>query len=245
MTDSIIEKVREELTKNKTLRVGINASNFLLVSGINSDGSPFGIAPDLGRLFAHELEVTPKFIVFENPGKLADAGLEGAWDIAFVGNEPQRAKDIAFSAPYLEIPVTFLVREDSLIKDLSEIDQVGNRISVMNRSAYDLYLTAKIKHATIVRAKSIDESFEQFIHDDLEVLGGLKPRLESDCEKLPGSRVLDGQITSIKQSAGTLPAHEESANYLHEFIERTKATGVVSNLIKKYNVNGVSVAPPA
>ena len=74
------------------------------------------------------------------------------------------------TAPYLEIPVTFLVRGDSSIKDLSEVDQVGNRISVMNRSAYDIYLTAKIKYATIVRAKSIDSSFEQFAHDQLEVL---------------------------------------------------------------------------
>ena len=245
MTASIIQGVREELIEKNSLRVGINASNFLLVSSIDSDGLPFGIAPDLGRLFAHQLEVTPEFVIFENPGKLADAGTEGAWDIAFVGNEPQRAKDIAFSAPYLEIPVTFLVRGDSSIKDLSEVDQLGNRISVMNRSAYDLYLTAKIKYATIVRAKSIDESFEQFAHRQLEVLGGLKPRLESDCKKIPGSRILDGHITSVKQSVGTLPIHKKSAKYLHEFIERAKATGVVSNLIKKYNVNGVSVAPLA
>ena len=245
MTNSIILKVREELTKNNILRVGINASNFLLVSRINSDGLPFGIAPDLGRFFARELDVNPKFIVFENPGKLADAGLEDAWDIAFVGNEPQRAKDIAFSAPYLEIPVTFLVRENSPIRDLSEIDQVGNRISVMNRSAYDLYLTATIKHATIVRAESIDESFEQFIRDDLEVLGGLKPRLVADCAKTHGSRILNGQITSVKQSAGTLPAHKESAKYLHEFIEQAKESGMVSDLIEKYAVDGVIVASPA
>lgn len=245
MTDSIIQKVRAELTKKNILRVGINASNFLLVSHISSDGLPFGIAPDLGRFFAREIDVDAKFIVFKNPGELADAGLKSAWDIAFVGNEPQRAKDIAFSAPYLEIPVTFLVREDSPIKNLSEVDQVGNRISVMNRSAYDLYLTATIKHATIVRAPSINESFEQFIHDKLEVLGGLKPRLVSDCAKTPGNRILEGQITSVKQSAGTLPKHVESAKYLHEFIEYAKKSGIVSDLIKKYEVNGVIVAPHA
>ena len=170
MTNPIINNVKDELTQNNILRVGINASNFLLVSSIDIEGVPFGIAPDLGRMFAEEIDATPKFIVFETPGKLADAGLEGAWDIAFVGNEPQRAKDIAFSAPYLEIPVTFLVRENSPINSLSDIDRVGNRISVMGRSAYDLYLTATIKNATIIRAQSIDESFEQFVSDELEVL---------------------------------------------------------------------------
>lgn len=245
MADSIIQKVREELTEKNIIRIGINASNFLLVSSLNSNGLPFGIAPDLGRFFAQALDVYPKFIVFDNPGELADGGLKGAWDIAFVGNEPQRAKDIAFSAPYLEIPVTFLVREGSKIQVLSDVDQVGNRISVMNRSAYDLYLSATIKNATIVRAQSINESFEQFIRDDLEVLGGLKPRLVSDCKKIPGSRILDGRITTVKQSAGTLPIHKESAQYLHDFIEQAKATGLVSDLIKKYSVHGVLVAPPA
>ena len=66
MTDSIIQGVREELIEKNSLRVGINASNFLLVSSIDSDGLPFGIAPDLGRLFAHQLEVTPEFVIFEN-----------------------------------------------------------------------------------------------------------------------------------------------------------------------------------
>lgn len=243
MTNPFINNVKDELTQNNILRVGINASNFLLVSSIDIEGVPFGIAPDLGRMFAEEIDATPKFIVFETPGKLADAGLEGAWDIAFVGNEPQRAKDIAFSAPYLEIPVTFLVRENSPINSLSDIDRVGNRISVMGRSAYDLYLTATIKNATIIRAQSIDESFEQFVSDELEVLGGLKPRLASDCKKIPGSRVLDGQITSVKQSAGTLPTYSTSAKYLHDFIERAKATGVIDNLINKYQVKGVIVAP--
>ena len=239
----MISAIRNELTQNNILRVGINASNFLLVSNINNEGIPFGIAPDLGRMFAEEIGATPRFIVFETPGKLADAGLEGTWDIAFVGNEPQRAKDIAFSAPYLEIPVTFLVPKNSPINSLADVDQIGNRISVMGRSAYDLYLTATIKNATIIRTQSIDESFDQFVRDDLEVLGGLKPRLVSDCKKISGSRVLDGQITSVKQSAGTLPTYSTSAKYLHDFIERAKANGVVDDLINKYQVKGVIVAP--
>ncbi|MDG1163089.1 MAG: transporter substrate-binding domain-containing protein, partial [Burkholderiales bacterium] len=150
MSNVIIENVRNELTQKNELRIGINASNFLLVSHIDESGIPFGIAPDLGRIFAQQIKANPKFVVYDSPGKLADAGTEGDWDIAFVGNEPQRAKTIAFSAPYLEIPVTFLVREHSTIKVMADIDHVGNQISVMGRSAYDLFLTATIKNATII-----------------------------------------------------------------------------------------------
>ena len=39
----------------------------------------------------------------------ATACKTGAWDVAFLGAEPQRAAEIAFTAAYLEIPSTYLV----------------------------------------------------------------------------------------------------------------------------------------
>jgi polar amino acid transport system substrate-binding protein len=245
MSNVIIENVRNELTQKNELRIGINASNFLLVSHIDESGIPLGIAPDLGRIFAQQIKAKPKFVVYDSPGKLTDAGTEGNWDIAFVGNEPQRAKNIAFSAPYLEIPVTFLVREHSTIRVMTDIDHVGNQISVMGRSAYDLFLTATIKNATIIRSRSIGESLQRFIDEGIEILAGLKPRLISDCEKVPKTRILSGQITSVKQSVGTLPINRMSAIYLHQFIEKAKADGLIHKLIEKYHVHGVSVAPSA
>ena len=83
---------------------------------------------------AKRLDVPVSFLVFPNPGKLADAGKTGVWDVAFLGNEPQRAKEIAFTAPYVEIPVTFLVPEGSPIEDIEAVDREGVRIAVMERA---------------------------------------------------------------------------------------------------------------
>ena len=245
MAHSGAASARSDLAPTGTLRVGINASNFLLVSKYEPGSDPHGIAPDLGRKLAQRLEVPVSFVVFPNPGKLADAGKIGAWDVAFLGNEPQRAKQIAFTAPYLEIPVTFLVPDGSPITTIDEVDRDGVRVAVMERSAYDLYLTRNLKHAQLQRATSLDNSFELFVAEKLNALAGLKPRLVSDAENLPGSRVLEGQVTSVKQSAGTLPDREAGAQFLRQFIEDAKASGLVANLIANYSVQGVSVAPPA
>lgn len=243
MTQKASSQVRDELAPTGTLRVGINASNFLLVSKYTPGSDPWGIAPDLGRELAKRLEVPVSFIVYPNPGALADAGKTGVWDVAFLGNEPQRAKEIAFTAPYIEIPVTFLVPAGSPIKSINDIDRDGVRIAVMERSAYDLYLTNNLKHAQLQRAKSIDASYQLFVDEKLDALAGLKPRLVSDAEKLPGSRILDGQVTSVKQSAGTLPDRKAGAQYLRAFIEDVKAGGVVANLMTHYKVRGITVAP--
>ncbi len=245
MSNSAAASARSDLAPTGTLRVGINASNFLLVSKYEPGSDPHGIAPDLGRELARRLEVPVSFVVFPNPGKLADAGKTGVWDVAFLGNEPQRAKEIAFTAPYLEIPVTFLVPAGSPIKTIDDVDRDGVRIAVMERSAYDLYLTNNLKHAQLQRAKSIDASFQLFVDEKLDALAGLKPRLVSDAEKLVDSRVLEGQVTSVKQSAGTHHGRDEGARFLNAFIEDAKKSGLVAQLIAKYGVRGVTVAAPA
>src|SRR5258708_15779310 len=174
---------------------------------------------------------------------MADAVKNGAWDVAFLGAEPQRASEIAFSGAYLEIPVTFLVPPGSSIKSLREIDAEGVRIAVSEKSAYDLYLSRSLKHARLVRVQGIEASFKLFLEQKLEALAGLKPRLVSDGDALPGSRILEGQITAVQQSIGVPKGRNEAAKYVREFADDIKASGVVARAIEKHGVRGVSVAP--
>ena len=243
--NSVSPIVRSELAPTGKLRVGINLANFLLVSNYVAGKEPHGIAPDLGRELARRVGVPCEFVVYDSPGKLADAGKTGVWDVAFLGNEPQRANEIAFTAAYLEIPVTYLVPTGSPIRALADVDREGTRVAVMEKSAYDLFLTRYLKHAQLRRATSIDGSYQLFVREKLEALAGLKPRLVSDAEKLPGSRVLDGQITSVKQSAGTLHGRPAGSKYLCDYIEEAKSSELIARLIAQYKVRGVTVAPPA
>lgn len=236
---------RSELAPNAQLRVGINYGNFLLVTNYVSGTEPRGVAPDLGRELGRRLGVPVEFVVFDSAGKLADAGKTGAWDVAFLGNEPQRAHEIAFTAAYLEIPVTYLVPAGSPIRTIADVDREGVRVAVAEQSAYDLFLTRTLKRARLVRTEGIEGSYQLFVRENLEALAGLKPRLVTDAETLPGSRVLEGQATSVKQSIGTLHGREAGATYLREFVEDVKASGLVARLIAEYAVRGVSVAPPA
>ena len=237
--------VRSELAPTAKLRVGINYGNFLLVTNYVPGIEPRGVAPDLGRELGRRLGVPVEFVVFDSAGKLADAGKTGAWDVAFLGNEPQRANEIAFSAAYLEIPVTYLVPAGSSIRAIADVDREGVRVAVAEKSAYDLFLTRNLKHAQLMRTEGIEGSYQLFVKEKLEALAGLKPRLVTDAEKLPGSRVLEGQCTSVKQSIGTPHGHDAGAKYLREFVEDVKASGLVTRLIAEYGARGVSVAPPA
>ena len=236
------QAARAELTPKGKLRVGLNYGNFLLVLKDGPGGEPRGIAPDLGRELGKRLGVPIEFVRFEQAGKLADAVKDGACDVGFLGAEPQRANEIAFTSAYLEIPVTFLVPAGSTLRDLADVDREGVRIAVADRSAYDLFLTRNVKKATLVRAQGIDGSYELFVREKLEALAGLKPRLVSDAEKLPGARILDGQVTGVQQAIGTPKARSDAAGYLRAFADDIKKSGLVQEIISRHGVRGVIVA---
>lgn len=245
MANDITPAIRSELAPRGTLRVGLNHQNFLLVTSGSSASDPRGVAPDLARELARRLGVPIEFSKFDTAGKLADGVKTGAWDVAFLGAEPQRASEIAFTAAYLEIPATYLVPAGSPIRSIADVDRPGIRIAVSDKSAYELWLSRNIKHATLMRTQGIDASYDLFVNERLEVLSGLRPRLLADVQKLPGARILDGQFAAVQQAIGTPKARTVGAAFLAKFVEDVKATGVVAEAIKRNNAQGVSVAPPA
>jgi polar amino acid transport system substrate-binding protein len=243
MTSAVSPDTQRDLAPTGKLRVGLNYGNFLLVLRDKPDGTPQGIAPDLARELAKRLEMGVEFVKFEAAGKLADGVKSGAWDVAFLGNEPQRAAEIAFSPAYLEIPVTYLVPAGSPIQGLADVDKKGVRIAVADKSAYHLFMMRELKSAELVSADGIDGSYKLFIDSKLDALAGLKPRLLTDQQKNPGSRVLDGQLTTVQQSIGVPKSHEAAARYLKEFAEDVKKSGFVAEAIARHKVPGVTVAP--
>jgi len=234
------------LAPTGTLRAAINLSNFLLVTGRGADGNPEGVSPDMARELARRLGVGIELLRYKTPGDLADDAPSGAWDIGNIGAEPARAESIAFTAAYCEIEATYIVPAGSSVRTVADVDQPGMRIVSAARSAYDLWLVRNIKNAELVQVKGLDESFDTFVEQKCDALAGLRPRLITDIERLPGARLLEDKFTAVQQAMGTPRGRDEAGfAYLTAFVEDAKASGLVAELIAKHGVKGLSVAPPA
>lgn len=236
---------RADLAPTGTLRVGLNFGNVLLTGKDPASGEARGIAADLARELGRRLDVPVQIVPFESAGELADATKTGAWDVAFLGAEPQRANEISFTPAYVEIESTYLVPAGSPLRTVAEADREGARIAVAAKSAYDLYLTRNLQHARLERADGVDNAFKRLIDEKMDALAGLRPVLLTYVEKLPGSRVLDDRFTTVQQAVGTPKGREAGAAYLREFVEDVKATGLVAKLIESNGVHGLTVAPAA
>jgi len=240
------QEIVSELAPTGVLRAAINMGNFLLVTWRSPSGDPEGVAPDMAREIASSLGVPVRYVPYARPGELADAAGTGVWDIGLIGAEPQRAEKIAFTPAYVEIEATYLVPAGSPLTTIAEVDRAGVRIAVTARSAYDLWLERNIKNAQLVRSEGGDATFKQFVDDKLDALAGLRPRLLEDAAKLPGSRILDGQFTAVQQAVGTARRNTAGAEFLRNFVEEAKQSGLVARLIERHGVAGrLSVAAPA
>ena len=242
VTPSVPSAVRAELAPTGTLRAGVSFSNVLLTT-LGPNGEQGGVAVELARELARRLAVPLQILSYKSAGLAADAATKGEWDISVLGNEPQRAREIAFAAPLTQIEATYLVPQGSPLRSLVDVDKPGVRIAVPTNSAYDLALTRIINQAQLVRITPNNAVFKQFVSGKLEVLAGLKPVLLDYADKLPGSRILEGNFTTIQHTVGTPRGRDAAAAYLREFVEDIKSSGLVAQWITKSGVKGLAVAP--
>ncbi|WP_342363155.1 transporter substrate-binding domain-containing protein [Terrarubrum flagellatum] len=241
VTEPLADEAKRALAPSGTLRAGINLSNSLLVSGKTPDGSPAGVSPDLARAIAESLNLPVKLVTYQSPGLLADAASKDEWDIALIGAEPQRAETIRFTPAYSQIEASFLVQPNSAIKTIGEVDKIGTRVAVKDRTAYCLWLERNIKYAALVLFDGFESSFSSFLDDKLDALAGLRPKLLEDQKLVPGSKILEGRFTAVQQAVGVPKAKAAAIGHLSKLIDLARTNGFVADLIRKYGVQGLSV----
>jgi polar amino acid transport system substrate-binding protein len=231
-----------DLAPSGTLRAAINFDNTILASSDAATGEPGGISVELARELARRLAVPIAFVPYHAAAKVVE-GL-GAWDICFLAVDPKRAEKIAFTNPYVVIEGAYLVPESSAIRANDAVDRAGIRIAVSIGSAYDLYLSRNVKHATLVRTTTAKDVVPMFVAEKLEVAAGVRPMLEADVKTNPGLRMLPGRFMAINQAMGAPRGRDAGARYLAAFVEEMKASGFVAAAIARNRAVGATVALP-
>jgi polar amino acid transport system substrate-binding protein len=240
---SVPAEVLKELAPTGTLRAAINMGNIVLAQGTND--SPSGVTPELAHELAKRLGVPCKLTCFDAAGKAFNALKADEVDIVFLAIEPVRAAEIAFTAPYVLIEGTYLVRKDSPYQSVGELDRPGARIAVNLKSAYDLFLTRTLKQAELVRGDAPDAASltGMMARDRLDAMGGVRQILQKYLAVNPELRLLPDSFMDIRQAMGTKQGRSIGARYLHAFVEEMKASGFVAAALKRSG-QSATVAPP-
>jgi polar amino acid transport system substrate-binding protein len=244
MAQTVSPAIVKELAPTGKLRAAINFGNPVLAQKDPATGDARGVTGDLARELARRLGVTVEFIPFDTAGKVSDSATAGIWDICFLAIDPVRAKGIDFTGPYVVIEGVYIVPKDSKLQTVAEVDGAGVRIAVGKGSAYDLFLTREIKHATLVRDASSGKSLDMFVRDRLEAGAGVKQPVVAFAKAHPETRVIPGRFMAIEQAMGTVKGRSAGARFMREFVEEMKASGFVAKALHASGQGDAAVAPP-
>jgi polar amino acid transport system substrate-binding protein len=235
--------VLRDLAPGGRIRAAINFGNPVLAQKHPQTGQAQGVSVDLACELARRLGVPVELVAFDAAVKVFEALQASAWDVAFLAIDPVRAAEISFTAPYVVIEGTYLVRDESPLRSIADFDRPGVRIAVGRGAAYDLFLTRSLKHATLIRTDSSGGAVELFLGQGLEAAAGVRQPLVAFAASHPGFRVIEGRFTVIEQAMGTPKRREAGSKYLFSFVEEMKACNFIAAALTRSGQQATVVLP--
>lgn len=225
------------------LRAAINFGNTVLAQRGPTLEESGGVSAAISRELAGRLGVPLTFVPFDAAGPVVEAAPTGVFDVCYLAIDPKRAGVLSFTAPYVLIEGGYLVRADSPVTSVDDVDRPGMRMTVGAGSAYDLYLSRTLQHAEIVRAGTSADGLDLFFRENVPVAAGVKASLLDFAKTRSDVRVLPGRFMVIEQAMATVHGARAVAA-LAELIEELKASGFVARELAKTGQTEATVAPP-
>ena len=239
----VTSAIRAGFLPTGVLRASINLGNPIL-AGRDALGAPAGVSIDLARQLAQRLDAKLELVVFDAAGKSVAAVTEEQADVGFFAIDPVRGAGLHFTRPYILIEGSYLVRNGSSLQRNAQVDALGTTVMVGKGSAYDLYLTRELKHATILRAGTSPTVVQEFLAQAADVAAGVRQQLEADAARHSGLRLLPGRFMVIEQAMGMPRSRSaQAAAYLADFVEEMKRSGFVAEAMRRHGIEGAQVAP--
>ncbi|WJV44259.1 transporter substrate-binding domain-containing protein [Streptomyces flavofungini] len=230
-----------DLAPTGVLRASINLGNPVLAQG--TPQAPRGVTVDLAGEVARRLGLPVEFQCFDAARKSYEAMANGHADLCFLAVEPAREAEIAFTAPYVHIEGMYAVPADSALRTPEEVDREGVRIGVKQGSAYDLYLTRTLRHATVVRGP---EGVGVFHAEKLEAAAGIRQPLAAHVAEHPGLRLIEPAFMTIRQAVGTTKDRRpETVRFLSGMVAELTASGFVAEALARSGQDPALAAPVA
>jgi polar amino acid transport system substrate-binding protein len=234
-----------DLVRAGKIRVGLHLPQFVkdpATGEIHGNGTG-AVIEQVARALAERLGVGLELVGHPSPPALVECLKAQACDAGFLGYVPNRTADVGFTAPYILVPFTYMVAGSSSIRSIADADQAGIRIAAVRSHASTLALSRILKRAEMVGVEIPDDAFELMRSGRADAWASPRPPLLEYVGRLPGARVLDDRYGENLQSMVVPMSQAGRLDYIAEFLEDAKASGLLQRAIERAGERGIEVAP--
>lgn len=240
------DELGAELASPGKLRVAVavgSSPSAFWATRDRATGQPRGVPVTLAQELAQKLGVALEVVPFNSASALTNAAAAGAWDVAFVPADVERAQVLDFTAPYYLYQTGFLSLPGSSLRRVDQLDRAGVRIGALAGSTTMQNTVRGLRKATVVpfatRVELIDALRARKVHTIAMASGAI----EQVAAKIEGARTLEGEFLSAGVAVAVPKNRPATLAYLRDFIEAEKASGAVQKALDSEGVRSGIVAP--
>ena len=208
-----------------------------------------GLGEPIGKFIADRLSVPLEFIRYPNPGAYERSFGKGEWDIA-IGPRVLASADMAdvLSDLWL-IDLVYLAAPRDGFASADQVDRPGVKVSTIQNSPSDRFLTRTLKSAELVRlplsANFPADLIEMLRTGKADVFGADFGLINSVVGAYPDAKIVPCILHTVRVAL-TLPKGRSSAalTSLEGIIKDVKRTGAIQKAFEQAGLkSGIRVAP--
>jgi polar amino acid transport system substrate-binding protein len=233
------------VTKAGQLRAAYLATNPAHAVRDPTTGEARGVAIDLARELGRSVGAAVTLMGLENPQRVIDAVRNGEADIGFVAYNPERAGPVEFSKPYLLVRQTFLVRADSRLRSVADVDRAAVKLGATRNDSIALYLRRTLKQAQLVEQDdSTRDTVLRMLRDrTLDAFGANRQRLTDMQQGAADLRLLPDDLYGVEQTIIVPSGRRDALDRVNRFIDDVRTSGFLQTSIDRSGVVGITLAP--
>lgn len=218
------------------MRVALNHGNRVLVSR-DVNGSAYGISVDLAKTLASNLNVELRFVEYERAIDVSSSATKNEWDVCFLAVDPERAKTLDFTKPYIGIEGSYLAAEHCDAVDAVALVNSGAKVGSVDGSAYSLNLLRQPVAKNLIMYNDIHAALDALDAKEVVAIAGIANAMQGEADKRVGSRLLQPAFMKIKQAMAMPHGRELASAYLKHFLAEMAIKGDVGDILEKHDID--------
>jgi len=233
------------VAKDGVIRAAYLASNPAQAVKDPATGQARGVVVDFARELERTRGVKVTLIPSVNPQAVIDAVQKGEAEVGFVAYNPERAGPVEFSKPYLLVNQTFIVKDDSPIRSIADIDRQGRKLGATRADSIALYLKRTLKQGEVVE---LDDTSRDTVHrllqaGTVDAFGANRQRLSEMVKGANGFRLLADDLYGVEQTIIVAGGRRDALDAANRFIDEVRRSGFLQSSVERSGVLGIAVAP--
>jgi len=228
-----------------TLRAAYIVANLAQAWRDPATGVVSGVVADITRELGRRAGVPVNIAPLRTAADVLEAVRSGSADIGFVAPNPQRQGTVLYSQTYMLVQQSALVRTDSNLKSVRDLDRPEQVIGVNTDDSVGVWLQERLTAAR-VRATpdySLREAVQWLQQGTVIAFAGNRQRLAANTRDAAGLRLLPDNFYGVPQTIAVPLDRTDRLDWINAALDDLRAGGFLAASVLRSGVDGLDVAP--